>query len=222
MMKIPSVEELFDLSHTAAAPLLREVSHAWEALPRLAEFIRIYQKTLSREEYCEVSEGVFIHKEARVAKSAEILPPTVVGKGTEIRHGAFIRGSALIGEGCVVGNSSEIKNAILFDGVQVPHYNYVGDSILGYKAHMGAGAIASNFRSDKGSISLHIGEEKVETGLRKLGTLLGDEAEIGCSCVLCPGSIVGKRSIVYPLCRVRGVIREDSIYKDEGNLVKRF
>lgn len=220
-MRIPMTEDLFDLSHTAAAELLSEVAHVWEALPRLTEFIRAYQKTLSCEEYDEVTEGVFIHKEARVAKSAEILPPTVIGKGTEVRHGAFIRGSALIGDGCVVGNSSEVKNAILFDGVQAPHYNYIGDSILGYKSHMGAGAIASNFRSDKGTVRLHIGAETMETGLRKLGVLLGDEAEIGCSSVLCPGSIVGRRSIVYPLCRVRGVIREDSIYKDEGNIVKR-
>lgn len=220
-MSFPTVNELYDLSHTAASPLLSRVQYAWEALPMLSDFLTEYMKTLSPDEYEEKTAGVYIHKEARVADSALILPPTVIGKGTEVRHGAYIRGNALIGEGCVVGNSTEIKNAILFDGAQAPHYNYIGDSILGYKAHMGAGSIASNFRSDKKTVRVHIGAETVETGLRKLGTLLGDHAEIGCSAVLCPGSVVGKRSIVYPLCRVRGVIREDSIYKDEGNIVKR-
>ena len=221
MMGFPSVNELYDLSHTAAKPLLLRVKYVWEALPLLKDFLTEYMKTLPSDEYEERSEGVYIHKEARVAESAEILPPTVIGKGTEVRHCAYIRGNALIGEGCVVGNSTEIKNAILFDGAQAPHYNYIGDSILGYKAHMGAGAIASNFRSDKKTVRVHIGAETVETGLRKFGTLLGDFAEIGCSTVLCPGSVVGRRSIVYPLCRVRGVIREDSVYKDEGHIVKR-
>ena len=220
-MTFPTVKELYDLSHTAASPLLSGVRYAWEALPLLSDFITEYMKTLSTDEYEEKTSGVYIHKEARVAESALVLPPTVIGKGTEVRHGAYIRGNALIGEGCVIGNSTEIKNAILFDGAEAPHYNYIGDSILGYKAHMGAGSIASNFRSDKKTVRVHIGAETVETGLRKFGTLLGDYAEIGCSAVLCPGSVVGKRSIVYPLCRVRGVIREDSIYKEEGNIVKR-
>lgn len=213
-------QSLFDLEHTDAKELLLSVSYPWEILPKLKDFIRSLQKTLDKNEYREVSDGVFIHKTASVAPSAVIDGPTVIGDGTEVRPGAFIRGSTLIGKGCVIGNSTEIKNAVISDGVQIPHYNYVGDSILGYQSHMGAGSIASNFRSDKGNITVH-GERDIETGLRKLGVMLGDFAEVGCNSVLCPGSVVGRNSIVYPLSRVRGVLPENVILKDGGRIVKR-
>ena len=211
---------LFDLEHTDAKELLLSVTYPWEILPKLKDFIKALQCTLDKNEYTEVKPGVFIHKTAVVAPSAVIEAPTVIGAETEVRPGAFIRGSALIGKGCVIGNSTEIKNAVIFDGVQIPHYNYVGDSILGYKSHMGAGSIASNFRSDKGNITVHA-NENIETGLRKLGVMLGDFAEIGCNSVLCPGSVVGRSCIVYPLSRVRDVIPENTIYKANGIIVDR-
>jgi NDP-sugar pyrophosphorylase family protein len=173
---------------------------------------------LSREEYDEVAPKVWVSRQATVSPTAYLGPYTIVGHGTEIRHCAFVRGDALIGEGVVVGNSTEIKNAILFDGVQVPHYNYVGDSILGYRAHMGAGSIASNFRSDKGNITIRSDEECIESGRRKLGAMLGDFAEVGCNAVLCPGSVIGRHSIVYPLSRVRGTVPAESIFKGEGDI----
>lgn len=219
-MKIPKIEELFDLSHTAAGDYLARFTYGHEALDTLADFIRELGKTLD-DDYEEVSPEVYIAKDAKIAPSAVIEPPTVIGHGTEVRPGAFIRGSALIGDGAVVGNSTEIKNAILFDGVQAPHYNYIGDSILGYKAHMGAGAIASNFRADHGNITVRSDEENIATGRRKLGTMLGDRAEIGCHAVLCPASIVGRDSIVYPLVRLRGVIAPKKIVKDADNIADR-
>lgn len=215
-----SPRSLFDFDHTEAAELLASVAYPWEILPKLKEYIQSLQERLNENEYTEVKKGVFIHKTATVAPSAVIEAPTVIGEETEVRPGAFIRGSALIGKGCVIGNSTEIKNAVISDGVQIPHYNYVGDSILGYKSHMGAGCIASNFRSDKGNITVH-GECDIETGLRKLGVMLGDFAEIGCNSVLCPGSVIGRNSIVYPLSRVRGVLPENVILKDGGRIVKR-
>lgn len=221
-MSIPKTEELLDLTHTAARELLEGCTYPWEALPRLSEFILALGASLSPEEYTVREGNVWIHRTARVAPSASISGPTVIGAGSEIRHGAYIRGSALIGEGCVVGNSTEVKNAIIFDSVQVPHYNYVGDSVLGYRSHMGAGSIASNVKSDKTNIAVTSGTERLETGLRKLGTILGDFAEIGCNSVCCPGSIIGRRAIVYPLSRVRGVIDADTILKGDGSAVKRM
>ena len=221
-MGIPTIEELFDLSYTAAAPLLRSVRYPHEALPNIASFVRELGKTLSKDFYDQVDEDVYIAKSAKVAKTALIEGPTVISENAEIRHCAYIRGSALIGKGAVVGTSSEIKNAILFDLVQVPHYNYVGDSILGYRAHMGAGAIASNVRSDKKNLVLRADGEILETNLRKIGTFLGDGAEIGCNAVLFPGSIVGRGAIVYPLTRVRGTVPPNSICKDTGVFVKRI
>lgn len=220
-MAIPKIDELLTLSHTLAAPLFEGKRYPWEILPELKEFIRKLGATLSPEEYDEVSPEVWVHKTAKVAPTALIQGPTVIGAGTEVRHCAFIRGSALVGEGCVVGNSTEIKNAVIFDNVQIPHYNYVGDSILGFRSHMGAGVVASNFRSDKGNVNVHDGNETIETGLRKLGTILGDGSDVGCNSVLCPGSVVGRDCIVYPLSRVRGYLPERSIFKGDGTVVPR-
>lgn len=220
-MAIPKIDELLTLSHTLAAPLFEGKRYPWEILSELKEFIRKLGATLSPEEYDEVSPEVWIHKTAKVAPTALIQGPTVIGAGTEVRHCAFIRGSALVGEGCVVGNSTEIKNAVIFDSVQIPHYNYVGDSILGFRSHMGAGVVASNFRSDKGNVNVHDGNETIETGLRKLGTILGDGSDVGCNSVLCPGSVVGRDCIIYPLSRVRGYLPERSIFKGDGTVVPR-
>lgn len=219
-MKIPTIEELFDLSHTLARDYLSRFTYGHEALGTLADLIRAVGKTLG-DDYEEVAPEVYIAKDAKIAPSAVIEPPTVIGHRTEVRPGAFLRGSVLVGDDAVVGNSTEIKNAILFDAVQVPHYNYVGDSILGYKAHMGAGAVASNFRADHGDITVRTDEEEIPTGRRKLGTMLGDRAEIGCHTVLCPASIVGRDSIVYPLVRLRGVVPPRKIVKDADNIADR-
>lgn len=216
-----TVQDLFDLEHTQAKGYLSAFEYPWEALGGLKEYILSVGKTLPKEEYREISQGVWIHVSATVAPSAQIQPPCIIGAGTEVRQSAFIRGSALIGENCVVGNSTEIKNAILFDGVQVPHYNYVGDSILGYKAHMGAGSITSNVKSDKSLVAIRHGNEKIETGLKKVGAMLGDFAEIGCNSVLNPGTVIGRGSVVYPLSCVRGTVAENSIYKSATDIVKK-
>ena len=220
-MAIPKIEELLDLTHTLAAPLFEGKRYPWEILSPLQDFIRELGASLPKEEYDEIAPEVWVHKSAKIAPTALIAGPTVIGAGTEVRHCAFIRGSALVGEGCVVGNSTEIKNAVIFDSVQIPHYNYVGDTILGFRAHMGAGVVASNFRSDKGNVSVKTGDEKIETGLRKLGAILGDGADVGCNSVLCPGSVVGRDSIIYPLSRVRGFVPERSILKGNGLIVPR-
>lgn len=220
-MSIPRTEQLLDLSHTAARELFLRHEYPWQVLPELADFIRALGATLPSEEYTEVEKDVWVHKTAKVAKSALILGPTVIGAESEIRHCAYIRGSALVGSGCVIGNSTEVKNAVIFDAVQVPHYNYVGDSVLGYRSHMGAGSIASNVKSDKTGIAVVSGDERLDTGLRKLGTVLGDFVEVGCNSVLCPGSVVGRRSTVYPLTRLRGVLDADSISKGDGVTVKK-
>lgn len=217
-MIIPQTKELFDLSHTIAKELLEETEYPFEALPKIKDFVKEISKKLSPAEYNEVSEGVFVAKDATVAPTATILPPTIIGHNTEIRPGAYIRGSVIIGDGAVIGNSTEIKNAIIFDGVQLPHYNYAGDSILGYKSHLGAGAIASNFKLDHSNIKVRSGEDVFETGLRKFGVILGDFSEVGCNSVLCPGTIVGKNSLIYPLTPVRGIIPEGSIVHTDGKL----
>ena len=218
---IPKTAELFDLLHTLAAPLLCECEYPWEALPKIKDFILSIAKDLPEEDYYKVGDDVWIAKSAKIAPSALICGPTIIGESTEVRHCAYIRGNALVGDGAVIGNSTEIKNAIIFDGVQIPHYNYVGDSILGYKSHMGAGSIASNVRSDKQNISVYTSSQRIATGLRKFGTMLGDFVEVGCNSVLCPGSIVGRHSQIYPLTRVRGVIPENSICKSSDNIVKK-
>ena len=212
-----TTKNLYDLSHTLAADYLSGFSYPWEALKGIKELIITLGKTLS-EEYTEVSPQVWVHNTAKIAPTAYLGAPCIIGANTEVRHCAFIRGSALVGEGCVVGNSVELKNVILFDHVQVPHYNYVGDSILGYKAHMGAGSITSNVKSDKSLVVIH-GETEIETGIKKVGAMLGDFVEVGCNSVLNPGTVIGKNSSVYPLSCVRGVVPEGSIYKDKDNVV---
>lgn len=209
--------DLYDLSHTMAGDYLQKFTYPWQALAGIKELILKLGEKLG-DDYNEVSEGVWVHKSATVAPTAYIGAPAIIGAGTEVRHCAFIRGSALVGENCVVGNSTELKNVILFDGVQVPHYNYVGDSILGYKAHMGAGSITSNVKSDKTPVVIHA-EEPVPTGLKKVGAMLGDFVEVGCNSVLNPGTVIGRRSSVYPLSSVRGVVPEGSIFKTKDCII---
>ncbi|MBR2829874.1 MAG: UDP-N-acetylglucosamine pyrophosphorylase [Solobacterium sp.] len=215
-----TISELYDLDHTLAADYLKNFTYPWEALKGIKELIVEIGQTLDPEEYTEVSEHVWVHKTATVFPSAYLGAPCIIGPETEVRHCAFIRGSALIGANCVVGNSCELKNVILFDHVQTPHYNYVGDSILGYYAHMGAGSVTSNVKSDKKLVVVHGGDENVETGLKKFGAMLGDHVEVGCNSVLNPGTVVGRNSRVYPTSCVRGVVPADSIYKDNGTIVR--
>lgn len=208
------ISKLYDLSHTLSAEYLRKFTYPWEALKGIGEMIIALGKTLGPD-YKEVSPQVWVHDSAKIAPTAFLGAPCIIGAGTEVRHCAFIRGAALVGENCVVGNSVELKNVILFDNVQVPHYNYVGDSILGYKSHMGAGSITSNVKSDKKPVVIH-GEENILTGLKKVGAMLGDMVEVGCNSVLNPGTVIGRNSNVYPLSCVRGVIPANSIYKTGG------
>ena len=212
---------LFNLDETIAKDIFNDVTFPWEALPKIKDFIIELGKTLSLEEYSHPQEDIWIAKSATVAANASINGPCIIGKKTEVRPGAFIRGNAIVGEYCVVGNSTELKNVILFNNVQVPHYNYVGDSILGYKSHMGAGSITSNVKSDKTLVVIKSGEEKIETGLKKMGAILGDCVEVGCGSILNPGSIIGANSNVYPLSSVRGVIPAGSIYKKQGEVVSK-
>ena len=214
-------EQLLDLTHSAAAPLLSRFSYPWEALEWITPFILELGKSLSEAEYDHPQEDVWISKEAKVAPTAYIHGPAIIGKGTEVRHCAFIRGSALVGENCVVGNSTELKNVILFDNVQVPHYNYVGDSILGYKSHMGAGSITSNVKSDKSLVTVSVMGEKIPVNRKKMGAVLGDHVEVGCNSVLNPGTVIGRNTNVYPLSSVRGVVPENSIYKRAGEVVEK-
>ena len=214
-----TVHDLYDLTHTQAAPLLEEVEYPWQALAGISGFILSLGSTLSAEEYDHPSEDVWIAKSAKVAPTASITGPCIIGPETEVRHCAFIRGKALIGAGCVVGNSTELKNVILFDQAKVPHYNYVGDSILGFQAHMGAGSITSNVKSDKTLVVIRDGEERFPTGLKKVGAMLGDRAEIGCNTVLNPGTVIGRDSSVYPTSCVRGTVPANSIFKDQAHIV---
>ena len=220
-MNMLKIQELFDLERTLAADFLSRYEYPWEALPHIRAFILQLGKTLSETEYNRLSDDIWVSKEAPVAPTASITGPTIIGPGTELRPGAFIRGGVLIGEGCVVGNSTEMKNAIIFDGVQIPHFNYVGDSILGYKAHMGAGAVTSNVKSDRTLITVHAQGEQIETGLKKFGAMVGDYAEIGCNTVLNPGTVVGRHSNIYPCSCVRGTVPADSIYKNSGETVRK-
>ncbi|MBQ6170781.1 MULTISPECIES: UDP-N-acetylglucosamine pyrophosphorylase [Ruminococcus] len=213
------ISDLYDLSHTAAKDYLSRFTYPWEALKGISSFIIELGKTLSPDEYDNPSENVWVHKTAKVFPTAYLGAPCIIGAGTEVRHGAFVRGSALVGENCVVGNSVELKNVILFDNVQTPHYNYVGDSILGYKSHMGAGSITSNVKSDKTNVVIKDGNEQLETGIKKIGAMLGDCVEVGCNSVLNPGTVIGRNSNIYPTSCVRGVIPADSIYKTGGVVV---
>lgn len=213
-----TIKELYDLTHTLAAGYLSQFAYPWEALQGISDFIIELGNRLDENEYERRGEHIWIHKTAKVFPSAFLNGPLIVGKDAEIRHCAFIRGSALIGEGAVVGNSTELKNVILFDKVQVPHYNYVGDSILGYRAHMGAGSITSNVKSDKLLVHIHAEDGEIGTGRKKAGAFIGDEVEIGCGSVLNPGTVIGRHSNVYPLSSVRGCINAGSIYKRQGEV----
>ena len=215
------ISNLLDLSHTLAGDYLKQFQYPWQALDGIKELILTLGAGLSPEEYDQPQPNVWVHKTATVAPTAYLGAPCIIGPETEVRHCAFIRGSALVGEHCVVGNSVELKNVILFDNVQTPHYNYVGDSILGYKSHMGAGSITSNVKSDKTLVVIKNGEEKIETGRQKMGAILGDFVEVGCNSVLNPGTILGRRSSVYPTSCVRGTVEADHIYKDKDHIIPR-
>ena len=212
---------LYNLEQTMAKELLESVTYPWEVLPKIEEYILKIGEKLDPEKYIKKEGNVWIAKTAKIAPTAYIHGPAIIGENTEVRHCAFIRGKALIGENCVVGNSTEIKNVILFNNVQVPHYNYVGDSILGYKSHMGAGSITSNVKSDKKLVIIKNGKEHIETGLKKVGAMLGDEVEVGCGSILNPGTIIGKNTNIYPLSSVRGVVPERSIYKNQNEIVEK-
>lgn len=213
------IKELLDLDKTIAAKLFEGKTYPWEALDGIKSFILELGETLSADEYDHPEEGVWIAKDAKIFPSAYIGAPCIIDHGAEVRHCAFIRGSAIVGKDAVVGNSTELKNVVLFDNVQVPHYNYVGDSILGYKAHMGAGSITSNVKSDKTLVTVHIPDAPIETGRKKFGAILGDNVEVGCNSVLNPGTVIGRCSNIYPVSCVRGVVPANSIYKAKDNIV---
>ena len=215
------VSDLLDLKHTVAAEIFDGAEYPWEILPKLGDFIVALGRSLPSEEYDNPAENIWVAKSATVADSAHIAPPTIICGGAEIRHCAYIRGSVIVGADAVIGNSCELKNVLIFDGAQIPHFNYVGDSIVGYKAHMGAGAITSNVKSDKTFVTVKTADGRIETGMKKLGAIIADYAEIGCQCVLNPGSVVCRNSNVYPLTSVRGVIPPDSICKGVGEIVKK-
>lgn len=217
-----TVKELYNLDETIAKDIFEGVIYPWEVLPKIGAFIIELGKKLPKDEYELAWENVWIAKSAKIAPTAYINGPAIIGKDAEVRHCAFIRGNAIVGEGAVVGNSTELKNVILFNKVQVPHYNYVGDSILGYKAHMGAGSITSNVKSDKTLTTVKTPEGAIETGLKKFGAMLGDEVEVGCGSVLNPGTVVGKHTNIYPLSMVREFVPANSIYKKRGEVVEKY
>ena len=212
---------LFDLDQTIAARLFNMYTYPWEVLSHIGKCITSIGKHLPEEEYAKLGENVWIHKSARMARSVLMTGPAIICAGAEVRHSAFLRGNTIVGEGAVVGNSCELKNVILFNRVQVPHYNYVGDSILGYRAHMGAGAVTSNVKSDKTLVKIHAADGDVETGLKKVGAMLGDGVEVGCGSVLNPGTVIGRSSNIYPLSSVRGCVAPNAIYKKQGEVVER-
>ena len=213
-----TINDLLDLSKTIAAPLFEGKTYPWEVLADISDFIIALGSTLPEEEYEKRGENVWIARDAEVFPSAYIGSPCIIDHGAQVRHCAFIRGSAIVGKNAVVGNSTELKNVVLFDNVQTPHYNYVGDSILGYKAHMGAGSITSNVKSDKKLVKVHTPEGDIETGIKKFGAMIGDNVEVGCGSVLNPGTVIGRESNIYPLSSVRGVVPSRSIYKKQGEV----
>ena len=215
-------EALLSLEQTIGAELFVEVTYPWQALPLIGDFIKTLGNQLDTSRYSKVGEDIWIAKSATIYPSAHIAGPTIIDEEAEIRHNAFIRGNVLVGKGAIVGNATELKNAILFNQVQVPHYNYIGDSILGYKAHLGAGAITSNVRADKQLVTVRAATEAIETGLKKFGAIIADEVEIGCNSVLNPGTVIGKQGVVYPLSSVRGVVPATSIYKNDGEIVEKL
>lgn len=221
-METCKIKNLYNLDETIAKDLFEGAVYPWEVLPKISSFIMELGNTLSEEEYEKRGENIWIAKSAAVAPTAFINGPAIIGKNAEVRHCAFIRGNAIVGEGAVVGNSTELKNVVLFNKVQVPHYNYVGDSILGYKSHMGAGSITSNVKSDKTLVIVKEGTDKIETGLKKFGAMLGDNVEVGCGSILNPGTVIGSNTNIYPLSSVRGVIRNDSIYKKQGEVAEKY
>ena len=220
-MKQCRIENMYDLSETIAADYMKTAEYPWELLEGLSEYIKKKGASLDPEKFDHPAEDVWVAKSAKVAPSAYLGAPLIIDEEAEVRHCAFIRGSAIVGKGAVVGNSTELKNVILFNKVQVPHYNYVGDSILGYKAHMGAGSITSNVKSNKTLVVVKDGKEKIETGRKKSGAMLGDQVEVGCNSVLNPGSVIGPRTNIYPLSMVRGVIPSDSIYKNKNEITEK-
>lgn len=216
-----TVANMYDLSHTEAGGLFDGVVYPWEVLGKIKEFIRSYGPTLDPKEYDQPKPGVWIHKSAKVFDSAYLGEDIIIGEGTEIRQCAFLRGSVIAGKNCVIGNSTELKNVLLFDCVQVPHYNYVGDSVLGYRSHMGAASLTSNVKSDKALVKVHAADGDIETGLKKFGAMLGEYVEVGCGSVLNPGTVVGSNSNIYPLSSVRGCVPANSIFKNQQDIVKK-
>lgn len=216
------IVNLYNLEETMARELLETATYPWEVLPKISEFIIKLGNTLDPNKYEKRAENIWIAKNAKVAPTAYINGPAIIGENAEIRHCAFIRGNAIVGEGAVVGNSTELKNVILFNKALVPHYNYVGDSIIGFKSHMGAGSITSNVKSDKKLVIVKNGDKTIETGLKKFGAMLGDNVEVGCGSVLNPGTVIGRNTNVYPLSSVRGVVKENSIYKSKNEIVEKF
>ncbi|MDR1627149.1 MAG: UDP-N-acetylglucosamine pyrophosphorylase [Oscillospiraceae bacterium] len=215
-------QNLFDLSKTIAEPLINKYDYPWEVLTEIKNYILEIGKTLSSSEYEKKGENIWISKNAHIALSSYISGPAIIQEGVEIRHCAYIRGNVIVGKHSVVGNSTEIKNSILFEETQAPHYNYVGDSILGYKSHLGAGSIMSNIKSDKTNIDIKSGKEKIKTNLRKIGAMIGDHSEIGCNAVMNPGTILGKNCCIYPLTMVRGYIEPNHIVKNNGEIIKKY
>lgn len=215
------IENLYNLDETIAKNVFKECKYPWEVLPKIKDYIIELGNTLDSNLYNKINENIWIAKSAKVAPTAYIAGPTIIGENTEIRHCAFIRGNAIVGNNCVVGNSTELKNVILFNNVQVPHYNYVGDSILGFKSHMGAGSITSNVKSDKKLVIVKDGSDQFETGLKKFGAMIGDNVEVGCGSILNPGSVIGRNTNIYPLSSVRGVVNSNSIYKKQNEIVEK-
>lgn len=217
------IKELFDLEKTIAKDLLIESEYPWESLAGIKRFVTQLGPELSKEKFQQIGEDIWLAKNVKIAETAEIHGPCIVDEETEIRTGAYIRGGVIVGKNCVVGNATELKNCILFDSVQVPHFNYVGDSILGYRAHLGAGAVTSNVKSDKSLVKVKNFEEgiEIETGLKKFGAILGDGVEVGCNSVLCPGTIIGKNTMIYPLSMVRGIVGANRIWKEKNNVIEK-
>ena len=220
-MKKCEIHQLYNLEETIAADIFKGVTYPWEVLPKIKDFIVELGNTLDVSVYEKRGENIWVAKSAKVAETAFLNGPLIIDEGAEVRHCAFIRGNAIVGKNCVVGNSTELKNVILFNSVQVPHYNYVGDAVLGYKSHMGAGSICSNVKSDKKLVVVKDGDEKIETGLKKFGAMLGDHVEVGCGSVLNPGTVIGRNTNIYPLSPVRGCIPADSIYKNAAEIIKK-
>ena len=221
MFEEMTVAKMYNLNETIAKDIFEGVTYPWEVLPKISDFIVKLGETLPADEYDKVGENVWIAKSAKVFESAYIHGPAIIGKDAEVRHCAFIRGSAIIGKNCVIGNSTEVKNSIIFDEVQIPHYNYVGDSILGFRSHLGAGAITSNVKNDKSNVEVNFALGKMDTKLRKFGAIVGDFSQIGCNSVLNPGTIIGRNCSIYPLSNVRGLVNENSIYKAPGKVVQK-